>query len=87
MARIRPIPQLRPMTEDERRMAEVLGRCRILPGSPEKRFAGAMATLAAQHEPLITVRQAEWLRVLVHRYRRQIPADVVALAQAQEGGE
>lgn len=68
------------MTEPERIAAEALGACIFIPGSPPKRFARQIAADAKSANPQITERQAEWLRVLVHRYRRQIPAEVVALA-------
>lgn len=69
------------MTEDERRMAIALGGCKFPPASPPKRFARDMAAEAAFDDAVITEGQAEWLRVLVQRYRRQLPDDVVALAR------
>ncbi|MEX2155097.1 MAG: hypothetical protein WD825_17260 [Gemmatimonadaceae bacterium] len=74
-------PQFRPMTEDERRMARALAGVTMIPGIPSKRFAGDIASEAASASAQISERQANALRSLVHRYRRQIPADVVALGQ------
>jgi hypothetical protein len=74
-----PVPR-RAMTADEIRMGEALGYCRVLPASFDKRFVGEMAACARDDEPAITEKQAECLRRLVHKYRQQIPADVVALA-------
>lgn len=71
------------MTEAERRMARALGRCRFLPGSPPKRFARQVAAEAEREDAQLTGPQARWLRSLVQRYRRQIPADVVALARPE----
>jgi hypothetical protein len=77
-----PVPR-RPMSIDEQRMGEALGLCRVLPASFDKRFAAEMAACARDDAPAITEKQAECLCRLVHKYRRQIPADVVALAGAR----
>jgi hypothetical protein len=59
-----------------------LSRVTFVPGTGTKRFARNMAALAAQgSDPEITAAQAEYLRTAVIRFRRQIPADVVALAE------
>ena len=68
------------MSADEIRMGTALGLCRFVPATFDKRFAGEMALWARDDEPLITEKQSECLRRMVHKYRRQIPADVVALA-------
>jgi hypothetical protein len=78
-----PAP-VRDMTLDERRMARALGRCVFLPGTCDKRFALQMKTRAEELRPRISVRIAKLLREKVIMYRRQIPADVVALAQRDE---
>jgi hypothetical protein len=70
----------RPMTDDEVRMARALGACRFAPATFDKRFARDIAARAEKPEPTITEAGAACLRAKVHRYRRQIPADVVALA-------
>lgn len=70
----------RPMTADEITMATALGFSRVLPGTPDKAFVGVMAACARDPAPAITERQALYLRICIHRYRRQLQADVVALA-------
>jgi hypothetical protein len=70
----------RPMTPDEVRMARALGRCSFTPATFDKRFARDIAARAEKPEPTITEAGAACLRAKVHRYRRQIAADVVALA-------
>lgn len=61
-------------------MARCLGRCSFPPASPPKRFAREISLEADRLEPRITEGQAEYVRRLVYRFRRQIPAGVVALA-------
>lgn len=61
----------RPMTEVERALVTALARCSFPVASPPKRFARDLASQAdATGE--ITERQAEHLRRLVARFRRQI---------------
>lgn len=74
-------PEWRAMTADEVTMALALGRCSFVPATFDKRFAGALWSRAKYvTEPQITAREAALLRVKVHRYRRQLPSDVVRLA-------
>jgi hypothetical protein len=61
-------------------MAFHLGRCRFLPGTFDKRWAREISAEAERQFPEISHKEAELLRTRVHRYRRQIPADVVDLA-------
>ena len=64
------------MTPEERALARELARCRFIPGSFEKRFARHMATIARDaSEPAkpLSAGQARWLRILHHKFRRQIP--------------
>jgi hypothetical protein len=68
------------MSDDERRMARALAACTFVPGIGTKRFARQMAHMAESTEAQITDPQAEYLRSAVRRFRRQIPAEVVALA-------
>lgn len=70
----------RPMTPDEVRMARALGGCRFVPATFDKKFGQGIGAAASSADPQITEREAVLLRVKVHTYRRQIPADVVALA-------
>lgn len=46
MNRRRLLVERRPMTDDERRMAIALGRCRFVPATFDKRFANALAARA-----------------------------------------
>jgi hypothetical protein len=62
------------MTDSERILASELVACRFVPGSFEKRFARDLASIARElPEKAITVKQTRWLRILHHRFRRQIP--------------
>lgn len=70
----------RPADEDELAMAAALARCSFTPGSWDKRFARDVAA-QLRATAYITQRQAESLRQMVHRYRRQLPPEVVALGQ------
>lgn len=66
---------VRPMTKTEQQIALMLSPEHVtyLPGSWAKRFARALAYQAKNDEPCITEKQAEWLRNLAHKYRRQVP--------------
>jgi hypothetical protein len=68
------------MTADEIRMGEALGLVSRLPATFDNRFISEMAACARDDAPAITEKQAVCLRRMVHKYRRQIPADIVALA-------
>lgn len=74
-----PVPR-RSMTPDEAAMATALGMCRVLPATFERRFIARVAAAARDPLPEISDREALTVRRLVHRYRRQIRPDVVALA-------
>lgn len=69
-----PLPR-RPLTEDEATMFRAIGNVSYPPGHPHKRFART-----ADFSSGITDGQAEYLRKIVTRSRRQIPASVVSLA-------
>lgn len=70
------------MTDTEKKLAIALVGCTFLPGSPPKRFACQMADHAKSSEPKpLTEKQAAWLRTLVRQYRRQLPSEIVLLAQ------
>lgn len=75
----KPVPR-RPMTPDEVLMASKLGGCSFSPGTSVKRFARELGAVAHGDEPTITLKQAAFLRKMVHSYRRQIPKAVVAIA-------
>lgn len=71
------------MTPDQISMATALARVTMRPAVATKRFARDMADLATQQpDKPLTQRQAQYLAEAVVRYRRQIPAAVVALAKA-----
>lgn len=62
------------MTREEMVLAGELSRSRFVPGSWEKRFARDIATLASERpEKALTPKQGRWLRILHHKFRRQIP--------------
>jgi hypothetical protein len=72
------------VTENEKTLARELDRCVFFPGIGTKRFARDMAFAAAQPEPgPLTPAQRRYLLTAVVRYRRQIPADIVKLAEAE----
>lgn len=69
------------MTQTEKEIALALGNCTFLPGSWDKRFARDLA-FAAKNSPDVafTERQAAHLLRLAHKYRRQLPAEIVLRA-------
>ena len=70
------------MTEDQKTLARGLVGAWFPPGINTKRFAREMAFNARQPDPKpLTPNQAEYLRTAVIRFRRSIPAEVVALAE------
>lgn len=71
----------RVMSPDEVEMARHLGGCTFSAGSFDKRFARSLSAQAQYLAPWLTGKQAALLRHMVHRYRRQILARVVALAE------
>lgn len=71
------------MTPAQISMATGLARVTFPPASNTKRFARDMADLATQQpDKPLTQRQAQYLAEACVRYRRQLPAEVVALARA-----
>jgi hypothetical protein len=70
------------MTPDEVAMAKALGECSFPVASWDKRFGRELGAQARLFPPWVTAAQAEHLRRMVKRYRRQIPKAVVALAAA-----
>lgn len=70
------------MTPEQQTFARALNRCTFVPGIGVKRFARDMVHLA-DTDPgrTLTPAQSEYLRTAVIRYRKQIPRDVVELAQ------
>lgn len=74
------------MTDSERMFARAIapGMVTYPPAIPTKRFARDMAELE-RYQPAreLTQKQALYLRQVVVRYRRQIPRDIVAVAQRE----
>jgi hypothetical protein len=58
------------MTPEQHQALQRLARCRILPGSWDKRFIRGLASMPVEH--VLTARQAEVLDKLTHKYRRQL---------------
>lgn len=79
------------MTENQKIMASALAACTFFPGIGTKAFARDMALRATQSTPQpLTPKQHHYLITAVIRYRRQIVAAVVTLAEqelAEEGTE
>lgn len=72
------------MTENEKTIARALGACTFPPGIATKRFAKDMAACAVQEQRFdLSPAQRRYLLTAAVRYRRQIPAEVVALAEAE----
>lgn len=70
------------VTEDQKKLARALAKAHMLPGSNTGGFAWDMDYRASLKNPKpLTPGQAEYLRTAVIRFRRSIPADVVALAE------
>lgn len=73
------------MAEDERTIARALRGVTFCPGIATKRFARNMADAAERADaPALTTKQRAALISVAIRFRRQVPADVVALARAMQ---
>ena len=76
------------MTENQKTIARALAACTFFPGSGTKRFASDMALRALQLSPApLTPKQHHYLCTAAMRYRRQINAAVVQLAEQELAGE
>lgn len=72
------------MTDTEKTLAHALAACCFMPGIGTKRFARDMAARAALAEaPPLTPAQRRYLLTATVRYRRQIAAEKVALAERE----
>lgn len=69
-----------PLDETDRLLIQNLRRCSFLPSSFDKRFARNVGHIADKTAGELTDRQRSCLNSLVYRYRRQIPALIVAKA-------
>lgn len=85
--------KFRPMTDVEKRLVRALALCTMHAATFDRRFAQSMKRESAQLEPKITEKQAETLRKLITRYRRQIRPDELPeserhlLEESKKGGE
>lgn len=79
MSRREPRPAS-PLDETDRLLIKHLRRCTFLPASFDKRFARTMGHIADRPAGELTDRQRSCLNSLAYRYRRQIPAPIVAKA-------
>jgi hypothetical protein len=62
------------MTDDEKIVISALDRVTYLPGSWNKKFAGAMVSLMrTSPEKELSEKQGQWIYRLLYRYRRQVP--------------
>jgi len=77
---MRAEPQRTPLDETDRLLIKHLRACRFLPASTHKRFAASVGRISDMEAGLLSARQRSWLSALVYRYRRQIPAEIVAKA-------
>lgn len=68
------------LDETDRLLIQNLRRCSFLPASFDKRFARNVGHIADRTAGELTDRQRSCLNSLVYRYRRQIPAPIVAKA-------
>ena len=71
------------MTADEAQLAYALARCKMVPGSYNKRFSRDLAGMAHQGKDLTDPQRRNLLKLVI-RYRRQIPADLVELAKQMQ---
>lgn len=74
------------MTDNERMFARAIAPSVVVyvPGIGTKRFARDMATLERlSPAAVLSPKQARYLRQVVVRFRRQIPADIVELARRE----
>lgn len=72
------------MTHSQQMLARAINQVTYCPGIGTKRFARDMAELAQRkpdHE--LTPRQVKYMAEVAIKFRRQIPADVVALARRE----
>jgi hypothetical protein len=62
------------MSEQEKEVIGALDRVTYLPGSWNKKFAGAMVSLMrTSPDKALSEKQGQWIYRLLYRYRRQVP--------------
>ncbi len=60
------------MTEQEQKQIRTLAGCTFQPASWDKRFVKSLDFLRTDSpDKYLTIKQAEWLEKLTHKYRRQ----------------
>jgi hypothetical protein len=78
----------RAMTADDCALAMAAAQIRFPFGAGQgKNLVSKLALVAVSDTPQITDRQAEALRAIVRRYRRQLPPFIVAIAGVGQDGE
>lgn len=82
-----PPKNWRPMTDIEREACLAMGRCRYPVASPPKRFARNLLGQAQAQSPTITDKQAENVWMMVARFRRQLPQNIVNHARTLHAGK
>lgn len=86
MPRREPSPAT-PLDDTDRLLIQNLRRCSFAPATFDKRFARNMGHIADRTAGALTDRQRSCLNALVYRYRRQIPAPIVAKAALRLAAE
>lgn len=76
-----------PLDDTDRLLIQNLRRCSFQVASFDKRFARNMGHTADRTAGTLTDRQRSCLNALVYRYRRQIPAPIVAKAALRLAAE
>ena len=72
------------MTPDEIRIVDALARCSFVPGTTHKRLVRQLAGRECKRP--LTDSQRAYLWAIAWSWRRQLPADLVALARRYSGG-
>jgi hypothetical protein len=72
------------MTPDEIRIVDALARCSFVPGTTQKRFMRQL--VGRERSRSLSDRQRAYLWAIAWSWRRQLPADLVALARKSSGG-
>lgn len=70
-----------PLTEEQRKAIAALGKCSFIPGSFEKRFA---RDVEAQSEEGLTLKQYNFAKKLIFKYRKQIFGPTANTKQGME---
>lgn len=72
------------MTHSQQMLARAIDQVTYCPGIGTKRFARDMAELARNKpDQELTTKQVKYMAEVAIKFRRQIPADIVALARLE----